>query len=161
MEMLSIHPDNQVVIEDCLRSAAGKAMSQTVTTLDGVFRALSLVKGDLSRRFPVPNHLDLAVRYVHSEGLDYCLTTEMIFRRIGGEWYLDGVRKRNPLPHGRPWIKYLLEPYGYEVFWLYAHDRRSMSSVERTGGKLTAHQKDHLSKIADLLPRRRTKTRAF
>ena len=158
MRMLSIHPDNRSVIEDHLREAAGKAKSQTITTFDAMIRALDLVRRDLARRFPVPEALDFSVRYVHSRGLGYCLTTELIFRRSGGVWCLDGVRKRSPLRCPHPWITYLLEPWSFAVFGLYARDGRSMRSVEQTDGELTAHQTLALNEIAaSLPPRRRTR----
>ncbi len=158
MTCLPIQSTNPAVIEGLLKQVAGKAVYGTITTFEGMQEALRCVTSDLARRFPVPDDLDFSVRYVHAGG--HCLTSELIFRRGGGTWFLESVGRRNPLPCRGPWIKYLPDAWAFSVFELFAKDGRSMNSVESTGGTLTAHQKVALIKLTASLPRRRRKKSA-
>jgi hypothetical protein len=155
MELMLIHTDNRSVIETLLKQVAGKAVISTITTFEDLEKALVCVTRDMEKRFPVPANVDFSVRYVHAGG--HCLTSELTFRRSEEQWHLESVRRRNPLPDRGPWIKYILDPWAFAVFKIHARDGRSMRSVERVAGDLTAHQKIALTKLAASLPPRRRK----
>lgn len=155
MELMLINTDNRSVIETLLKQVAGKAVMSTITTFEDLEEALVCVTGDMEKRFPVPANVDFSVRYVHAGG--HRLTSELFFRRSQGQWHLESVRRRNPLPGWGPWIKYILDPWAFAVFKAHARDGRSMRSVERVDGDLTAHQKIALAKLAASLPPRRRK----
>jgi hypothetical protein len=155
--MLEVTPGNRLAIEDILQKVAGRAVLSTIRTYPEAEMALTCVQKDFDLRFPVPKSLNFSVRYVFAGA--HRVTTELVFCRNDGRWFLDSVVRTGPFLGSGTWIKYRVDAWAYANFKLRARDGRSMRSVEWTGEEMTAHQRVALAKLEMTVRRRPTLSR--